>query len=120
MNTLAHKLEIMRRNSKQSPEFYVKAHCSILKPDSSLIQQQKLVSTPSIPMPERFYYEQNPRLLEMKREQIKQRHNGKYSQLVPQVGTGGGNFNTFKRVSSLDHLKVLAKRNAAMSAEIKE
>ena len=65
-NTLAHKLEIMKRNSKRSAVFYRKTNQSILSPEQHSQFSQKLITTPSIPMPERFYYEQNPHLLESK------------------------------------------------------
>ena len=70
VNTLAHKLEIMKRNSKQSPGFYKKINGSILKPEAANTSVPKPISTPSIPMPERFYYEQNPQLLELKMAQM--------------------------------------------------
>ena len=74
----------MKRNSKHSPAFYQKVNASILKvtcdannPASNstitgMNAQQKLVSTPSIPMPERFYYDQNPELLENKMRKMEE------------------------------------------------
>lgn len=59
-NTLAHKLEIMKRNSKRSAVFCQKTSKSILSPEQNHSFSHKLITTPSIPMPERFYYEQNP------------------------------------------------------------
>ena len=70
-NTLAHKLEIMKRNSKRSAVFYRKTNQSILSPEQHTSQfSQKLITTPSIPMPERFYYEQNPQLQQSKLQTI--------------------------------------------------
>ena len=69
-NTLAHKLEIMKRNSKRSAVFYRKTNQSILSPEQNSQFSQKLITTPSIPMPERFYYEQNPQLLQSKIQTI--------------------------------------------------
>ena len=121
VNTLAHKLEVMRRHSKNSPGFHKKSNASILRPESSGTGASplKLISTPSIPMPERFYYEQNPSLLELKRKQMddKQKH-GVGPQA--QVGGGGGSFKNFKRVSSLDHLQMIATANAKRTAELKQ
>mmetsp|Transcript_2652 Transcript_2652/g.3259 ORF Transcript_2652/g.3259 Transcript_2652/m.3259 type:complete len:105 (+) Transcript_2652:324-638(+) len=74
VNTLAHKLDVMRRNNKHMPGFNKKANGSILKPEGTGVSPPvKLVSTPSIPMPERFYYEQNPQLLELKLKQMEEK-----------------------------------------------
>ena len=121
VNTLAHKLEVMRRHSKNSPGFHKKSNASILRPDSngSGLSPLKLISTPSIPMPERFYYEQNPQLLQLKRKQIDDKHKHGIGPQA-QVGGGGGSFKNFKRVSSLDHLQMIANSNAKRTAELKQ
>ncbi len=75
VNTLAHKLDQMKKSSKLSSVFCLKTHGSILKPDLNNLPNIKLMTTPSIPMPERFYYEQNPQLLSHKLDRINKRNN---------------------------------------------
>ena len=114
-NTLAQKLEVWRRGSKNSPAFYKKLNASILK-GGDQPQALKLVSTPSIPMPERFYYEQNPQLHEFKRRKLEEDNLLSKSVQVPPQTNG---FQNFKRVSSLDHHQLVAREKAKRLVQLR-
>ena len=90
---------------------------SVLKPpESGSAAQLKLISTPSIPLPERFYYDQNPDLLESKLAQLDSTvEMSKTQAMLNQTRQGGAktslqSFTNFKRVSSLDHIRHLSEK----------
>ena len=47
----------MKKLSKVSPAFHHRENASILRSGSVKVFNYRMITTPSIPLPERFYYE---------------------------------------------------------------